>query len=123
MTHLLAAGIPKGTGFSLVHDILIIAHYLFAWAFIVLGLGVLWVVYSAHPAVKLWMLVIPAVLAWLATGQFPVLQKWSDNLAKGASAHIGTATSDVSPGTLAVLIVLVAGGIFLIRRGREGGEK
>ena len=119
--HLLASGIPKGTTSSLWHDLLIIAHYLFAWAFVVLGVLILFLIYRAHPAIKLWYLAVPLVLGVLATGQITQLDKWSTGLSKGASAHIGTATSDVSPGTLAILLVLVVGIFIVLRRGSESG--
>jgi hypothetical protein len=113
---ILAAAVSSSTGSSFIHDILVFCHYLFEFAFPVLGLAILFLLYKSSDEIKIWHLGVPLVIGWLATGQFASLATSSSKIAHGGAAHLGTAVSDVSVGTLVVLIVLVIGVVFLIRR-------
>jgi hypothetical protein len=107
------------TASSFTHDILVFAHYLFEYAFLVLGLVIVFLLYRSSPEVRIWHIGVPMILGWLATGQYKFLLTSTTKIANGGAAHLGTAVSNVSVGTLLVLVVLVVGLIVLIRRGGE----
>jgi hypothetical protein len=111
--------LASSTGSSFTHDILVFAHYLFEYAFLVLSLGIIFLLYRSSEEVRIWHIAIPLVLGWLATGQYEALLNATEKISHGGAAHLGTAVSDVSVGTLLVLVGLIIGLVVMIRRGRQ----
>jgi hypothetical protein len=117
MIHYLAQTGSSSTGGSFFHDILVFAHYFFEWALPILGAAVLLFLFHSSKAIQWWHLAVPLALGWLLTGQYMALSNATEKIAHGGAAHIGTARSDVSVGTLFILIGLIVLVFFMARRG------
>lgn len=111
--------VSNATGSSFIHDILVFAHYAFEYALPILGIGILLLLFRSSPDIRIWHLGIPLALGWLITGQYKALDSATEKIAHGGAAHIGTAVSNVSVGTLLFLIALIVVVVVLMRRQGE----
>jgi hypothetical protein len=115
----LAVKAPHISGNSGVgHDVLVGLHWIFLFAFPVGAVILFILIVRSDPVIKLWHLVVPLVIGWLAASQFSALDRASHDITHGAAAHLGSAKSDVSPGEFFILIGMIVLVVFMRRSGR-----